>query len=201
MEHYKNLSLESLFYINEEGLVCLEEWRDILGYENRYQISNLGRIKSLHRFVNSGNKLKPIKEIILLQTLNERGYLRISLRKEGIKKALQFSVHRALAIAFIPNPLNLPEVNHKKGNKQDNRFFMLEWNTRSENAQHAYDNGLIKPNLGEKHQMSKFTEKQVLEIREIHKDKSIFYSETAIKYNISSSMIGLIVRRKSWTHI
>ena len=62
IEYYKNLSLESLFYINDEGLVCMEEWRNIIGFENRYQVSSLGRVKSLGRRIKSGKKNKTINQ-------------------------------------------------------------------------------------------------------------------------------------------
>ena len=86
----------------------MEIWKDIIGYEGRYQVSNLGRVKSLN--YNNTNKekiLKPKKE--------NNGYLRVNLSKNG--KAKMYSVHRLVAIVYIPNPENKETVNHKNENK------------------------------------------------------------------------------------
>ena len=104
----------------------IEEWKDIQGYEGLYQISNLGRVKSLARYKknNLGSK-SLIGETILKQAKSNRGYLRIHLCKNAHKKA--FSVHRLVADAFVPNPNNFTEVNHKDENKENNYADNLEW--------------------------------------------------------------------------
>jgi hypothetical protein len=112
----------------------MEIWKDIQGYEGIYQISNLGRIKSLHRDYTNGRILNPAK--------NNRGYLRLGLSGNG--KVRYDSVHRLVAETFIPNPKNLPEVNHIDGNKLNNRVENLEWVTKGENQAHAYKTGLRK---------------------------------------------------------
>lgn len=131
LEYYKNKSFENLTYINPEGVLCIEEWKDVIGYEKLYHISNLGRVKS---FITN--------KILVINKLGQ--YLSVTLCKN--KKHSIRTVHRLVAIHFIPNPENKPEVNHKKGIKIDNRHFELEWNTKSENQKHAYSNGLSKPN-------------------------------------------------------
>ena len=113
-----------------------EIWKDIKGYEGSYQVSNLGSVKSLNRFDSAGHKLKGK---ILKACINFDGYHQVILCNGRIKT---FTSHRLIASAFIPNPENKPEVNHKKGIKLDNRASELEWCTRSENMQHAYDIGL-----------------------------------------------------------
>lgn len=118
-----------------------EIWKDIEGYEGLYQVSNLGRIKSLERYrkTRSGGVTKiPEKEIVPHET--NKGYLRAGLYKEGERTG--FSVHRLVAKAFIPNIENKDTVNHINGNKHDNRVDNLEWNTYNENNKHALSSGL-----------------------------------------------------------
>lgn len=105
----------------------LEIWKDIEGFEGHYQVSNFGRIKSLSR--KSGNTIK--KERILKPRDHTHGYSEVSLGKD-MKFKNKF-VHRLVAIAFIPNPDNKPQVNHINENKQDNRVENLEWVTAKYN--------------------------------------------------------------------
>lgn len=95
-----------------------EIWKDIEGFEGLYQISNMGRVKSL-------NYRRTGKEKILEGYDNGKGYLRVNLRKEGNRK--QYLVHQLVSQAFIPNPYNLPCINHKNEIKSDNCVQNLEW--------------------------------------------------------------------------
>lgn len=113
-----------------------EIWKDIPGYESIYQVSNFGNVKSLQ----SGNHHSKIK--ILTPICADGRYLRVTLYKQ--KKPKYFPVHRLVAMAFIPNPENKPQVNHINGNKKDNRVENLEWCTSSENNLHAYKSGINK---------------------------------------------------------
>lgn len=108
-----------------------EIWKDVIGYEGIYQISNFGNVKSLnYRDLNIESLMKP--------TLNTHGYLTVCLsNRVNLKK--RFQVHRLVAMAFIDNPKNKPEVNHKNGVRKDNIVSNLEWVTRSENTKHAYE--------------------------------------------------------------
>ena len=122
-----------------------EEFREIQGYEGIYQISNYGRVKSLKRelkqFDGTGYSIHPYKERILSLAYHKQGYLLVGLTKRC--KRYTFQVHRLVALAFIPNPNNFPEVNHKFGIKNDNRVSELEWCTRLHNQQEAEKLGLI----------------------------------------------------------
>ena len=120
MEIYKNLSLEDL---------PNEEWRDVVGYEGLYQVSSIGRIKSLERksaqFYQKGTLCcYSVKEKICKQSI-VKGYLMVHLSKE--KRKEQIKVHRLVAGAFIPNTKGLPQVNHKNENKLCNEVKNLEW--------------------------------------------------------------------------
>lgn len=122
---------------------------------------------------------------------NGKGYLRVS-----ISKKLQF-VHRLVAEKYIPNPDNLPQVNHKDGNKLNNNVENLEWVSNSENRKHAVDTGLHPS--GERCSYAKLTEKDVKYIREHHKEKMI--KEWAEEYGVSRSTISDVIHYRTWKNI
>lgn len=112
-----------------------EEWRDIKDYEG-YQVSNKGNVKSLDRIVNSCYNSKQIRKGKILKLWpDKKGYLRVSLSKNGKDKL--FFVHRLVAEAFLPNPDNLPEVNHKSEIKTQNFPQNLEWCDRKYNINYG----------------------------------------------------------------
>ncbi len=176
-----------------------EIWQDIKGFELAYQISNLGNIKSLNRYVNGryGNKILIEGKILQPQINKQTGYKVISLWKKNVLKTC--TIHRLVALHFIPNPENKPQVNHIKGNKLDCRWFMLEWCTNKENCLHAKKFGLLNIAKGEKAGKSKLSETQVLEIRKQPSTKTL--RELGKIYNVSKTNIEQILKRKSWKHI
>ena len=113
----------------------IEIWKDIKNFEQIYQVSNLGRVKSLARYVNSkGGSQRLVKECILVPVLTSNGYLKVSLNNATRKT---FNIHRLVAEAFIPNPDNKPQVNHIDENKTDNTVTNLNWMTSKENINHG----------------------------------------------------------------
>jgi len=125
-----------------------EIWKDIKGFEGYYQISNIGNIKSLEKFVNHHNSNTGVcfrKEKILKKFYNKSGYLDVYLYKNNkryIKK-----VHRLVGKAFIPNPKFKKTINHIDSNRLNNNINNLEWNTYKENTEHAYNFGNRKDNI------------------------------------------------------
>jgi len=113
-----------------------EIWKDIKGYEGLYQVSNLGRVKSLDRMVKVYGKRKmKIDEKILKPAIKRDGYCTVTLLNQGKRKYSR--IHRLVAQQFIKNDYNKPEVNHKNGIKTDNRLENLEWMTTQENQNHS----------------------------------------------------------------
>jgi len=116
------------------------EWKPVIGYEGLYEISNSGEVSGLDRVIyfeanNNGGSSIFKKGMSIKPILNDKGYFKVSLCKNNKPKS--FRRGRLVAIHFIDNPLNLPEVNHKHGNKLDNRYFQLEWQTKNGNMAHA----------------------------------------------------------------
>lgn len=135
--------------------LCIEDlpgevWKRIENYP-LYQVSNLGRIKSgaYERFSNSGGYILFHCEKIMKQSIGKKGYLYVTIYESGNRHTLLVS--RLVAMAFIPNPLNLPEVNHKSEDKKDNTVFNLEWASHKQNSDYGTRNERIgKANKGVK---------------------------------------------------
>lgn len=149
----------------------METWKDIKGYEGLYKISDKGRIKSYH---TRGDRQKVGKEHYITPTKTTTGYYKIELMKEHKRRT--YKLHRLIAIAFIPNPLKKPYINHIDGNKLNNSISNLEWCTQKENMNHAYKTGLIPKNTISKQE---FYELYVVK----HKGISEISKITHIGYN------------------
>lgn len=142
-----------LYVIIEENrkwrFSSLEIWKSVPGYDEFYEVSNKGNVRSKERKVRANIrnvKERLIKGKMLKKNLKKNGYYTVDLSKNAKTKTV--SVHRLVALAFIPNPNNLPVVNHKNGIKTDNRVENLEWTTHASNHQHAEAIGL-RENVGQ----------------------------------------------------
>lgn len=135
----------------------IEIFKDIEGYEG-YQVSNLGRVKSLKRYVNDRGGLKLIKERFLKQRVQKDGHIRVKLCKNSKEK--QFFIHQLVAKAFIPNPHNLPVINHKDENPSNNCVENLEWCTVEYNNRY----GTVRQRIAEKARQRK----HITEYKEVY---------------------------------
>lgn len=187
-----------------------EIWKDVVGYEGLYKVSNLGNVKSLDRTVEQFNHAKQrmvkttYKGRMLKQSERNNGYLFVGLKENG-KKQKKENIHRLVAKAFIPNPEKKPQVNHKDRNKKNNHLSNLEWCTTHENMQHTFETGRVAL-IGEAVGGSKLTEEDVIWIRERFSKGDISITnlwKLFIKEfkEIDRKQVSNIVHYKSWKHI
>lgn len=135
MEYYKNLDLKDIIYINDEGLICWEQWKDIPDYEDYYQVSDLGRVKSVSKAISSTIKQGLLNEKRIRKVrLGSDGYLKVNLSVGGNRKTLK--IHQLVAMAFLNHTLCGYKlvVNHKNFIKLDNRVINLEIVSSRENS-------------------------------------------------------------------
>jgi NUMOD4 motif len=180
-----------------------EIWMPISGYDNGfydglYEISNYGRFKMLPRILKCKYGQRLTKEKIVLGS-NSNGYRRVTLKKEGKRK--QIDIHILVARAFIPNPDNLPEVNHIFGVRHDNRVSQLEWVSKSGQAKHAFEFGLSVATKGSERSTAKLNEDKVREIKKLYSEGGYSFAKLAKKYLVGKTAIQNIINGKKWKHV
>lgn len=173
-----------------------EIWKEIDGYNGKYDVSSHGKVRSYNEIGSRGDTLEEPWIMALRKT--PYGYPRVSLHRDGIIKT--HTIHRLVAEAFIPNPENKPCVNHIDGNPENNNAENLEWCTYKENTKHAIDTGLFG-NMGESHNKTNLTEDDVLEIRAAYNIGCFSYNDISEGYDIVKSTVSAIINNKSWKHI
>lgn len=174
-----------------------ETWRCVGGYEGFYEVSNLGRVRSLNRTVISTTGISQRRKGKLLATrVISSGYEAVVLFKAQKLKNLQ--VHRLVAQAFIPNPQNFPFVLHLDDNKRNNKATNLRWGSHQHNMQDMVSKG--RQVQGTRSRSAKLTESDVTEIRKL---LSQGWVQTAIacKFNVNQTVISAINTGKTWFHL
>lgn len=171
-----------------------ELWCAIPGYDGAYEVSNYGRVRSLDRTINLGERYeRRYASQILKLSICRGGYVQVGLKK-GRNRKMEL-VHRLVAQAFIPNPKQKPQVNHIDGDKMNNRADNLEWCTDSENKRHAWRQGLMKSNPAviERRRVKCFKPVQCIETGEIF----VSMTDAARRYNIAISCITNCAKGKT----
>ena len=169
-----------------------EEWKDIPGYEGYYQVSNLGRVRIISYIDKRGWKRKTK---LLTLNIDKNNYCRVGLTKAYKRKYYQ--VHRLVAQAFIPNPENKPQVNHKDSDRTNNNVNNLEWMTCSENNKYAYDFGKRIKKFGKDHHKSKKVIQYTKDGIEIKKFDSL--TECAKELKLNEPSISMVCSGKRQT--
>lgn len=170
-----------------------EVWKLCDGYEGRYEVSSLGRVRSLS--YNGGRRSEP--KMMTLRR-NKGGYLKVKLTSSPYVSTW-VSVHRVVARAFVDGCAKELHVNHKDGNKENNTPSNLEWCTQQQNNAHALENGLLRPQRGDSNGSSKLNSVQVINIR--HAKGAVTAQRLAELYNVSKPLIHSIHLRRSWSHL
>lgn len=176
-----------------------EIWKDVPGYEGLYKVSNLGNVMSFH---TDGLFGKNNTGRLMVQRTDKCGYKYVYVAKGGKKK--RESVHRLVAKAFIPNPDNLPQVNHMDEIRDHNTADNLEWCTVLYNQRYGHRRERTSiSSTGERNARAILTEKDVMEIRRtyIPGDKEFCKRKLAEKYGVKMVTIGKIIGGKLWKHL
>lgn len=168
-----------------------EEWRDIRGFEGRYEVSNVGRVRRLNPHIGRG----PYRYFVCSPV--HKGYVRVQLSPPRGKGRL-YPVHRLVLAAFVgPMPDGMT-VNHKNGIKHDNRVENLEYMTIADNLRHSFRVLGRRVGYGETHSQSKLTDEAVRHIRSLPPVRSSVLART---YGVGVGTINDIRRRVIWKHV
>lgn len=176
-----------------------EVWKEVIGFDGWYLVSNIGNVRSVDRNIADGRR---IKGKMLKQFIDKDGYHKVTLHVNG--KLFKKFVHRIVAEAFIPNPRNYPIINHVDENPENNSVLNLEWCTVKHNVN--YGNRAQKfseKTHGELNYGHKLTEKEVKNIRSEYKRGVKGHGTESLgkKYGVHRMTIKAIIERQSWKHI
>lgn len=176
-----------------------ETWKSVPGFEGRYEVSNTGKARTVGRFIKAPRgRERWLPDAELNTHITTRGYVQ-TMFKVGQKNFHQL-VHRLVAIAFIPNPDALPQVNHKDGDKTNNHVSNLEWCDSKENCAHARRERLYEPARGQNAGGAKLTNEQVVSIR-ARLELGETHESIARDYPVSRTVITRIASGARWSSV
>jgi hypothetical protein len=172
-----------------------EKWADIPRFEGQYQVSNLGRVKSLQRMRKTkSNGVAVHKERILKQSTNCNGYKFLTLSRNGVRNF--YLIHKLVLISFVSPAEAGMQCRHLDGNPKNNNLKNLKWGTSQENLLDKIKHGNIPK--GEKHALSKLSENDVLCIRRIYRKQNKSQSQIAKMFGVTQANISSIILQKTW---
>lgn len=189
----------------------MEIWKEVVGYEGYYEISNLGNLRSIDRYIEKSNGvIQYVKGKYIPGNLTSDGYIRVKLNKNGITKST--GIHRLVAESFIEKPISEEylEVNHIDFNRTNNKFDNLEWSTHRQNIDHSCNNGNYKGKNGDKNGRAVYSDEDALNIRKLYEEGNtvmdivkIYYPQLSnnIQRKNKWSRIKEIIVRKTFNHI
>ena len=176
-----------------------EEWKPVPGFESLYEVSALGNVRSLDRFVRSRwGTPKRVEGTQKSFSSTKFGYLSVHLYSGG--RCTKWFVHRLVATVFLSNEQKLPQVNHLDGDKSNNAASNLQWCSGSENCMHAIREELYAQAKGERCSTAKITEDDVRDIR-LKVAQGFMHKELADIYGIGRKAITKIVNHQRWKHV
>lgn len=180
-----------------------EVWRAISGFEGSHEVSNMGRVRTIERewigVTPTGHAARrKVKPRVVKQRISENGYMRAALCVDG--KAHSVLTHRLVATAFVPAEYERAQVNHKNGDKTDNRVENLEWSNGSHNQLHAIETGLVRVRRGTERGMAKLTDDKVREIRRLIA-AGMVQRRIAEQFGVAPCKITMIKQGAAWSHV
>jgi hypothetical protein len=172
-----------------------ERWKPIVGFTGYYEVSNMGRVRTVSHFVRKGNGVRYVQGRLRTLQPVDGGYLKVRLYKNDTGHNRW--VHRLVARAFLRNPQHKPEVHHRRDPKRNNAVTNLKWVTVAEHARLTRLEGKIR--RGSYNGRSELNTRQITEMRELRRHQTL--RQLATRYGVGESCVSMIVRRRRWKHI
>lgn len=177
----------------------METYKAVAGFECLYEVSDIGNVRSVPRKRMGNGSSYDVGYMILRGNMTRSGYRLVRLyHQNGRIRWTDASIHRLVAMAFVPNPSRKPHINHKDGNKKNNSASNLEWCTPSENMKHAIKTGLRTVLRGPNHGMAILSQAQVSEVRSLLSSGKLSQRKIGELYGVSRGCIRDIKTGKSW---
>lgn len=183
--------------MSNQDTAVIEAWKDVVGYEGFYQVSDRGGVRSVDRWAKGSGSPYLLRGKLLRLVDHSARYKQVNLWRHG--KLTQVLVHRLVLEAFVgPPPDEDSEGCHNNGRRYDNRLGNLRWDTRRGNARDMRKHGTAQ--VGERQHMAKLTEDDVRRIRRMS-DDGIPQRVIAHRHKVCQMTVSLVVRRVTWTHV